>query len=189
MRETSKLNQYRKNAGYDAYFFGQGIDIGSGNDILDKSVFPRIDSILPYDKIQGDANLCQNLADNSFDFVYSSHCLEHMNDAAGAFENWLRICKPGGYLIVAVPHEVYYEKNIWPSFFNQDHKFSFRLEKHSMLPNSIWVQQFLSQFPVNVIACSLLLFNFDFTLFWEDQTTGNAVCQIEIVVQKTFKGV
>lgn len=184
MRETSKLNNYRKHAGYDAYFVGHGIDIGSGDDILDKSVFTRIESVLPYDKDQGDANLCQNLADNSFDFVYSSHCLEHMNNVEQAFRNWLRICKPGGHLVVAVPHEVYYEKNIWPSFFNQDHKFSFRLEQHTMLPKSIWVQPFLAHFPVSVLACSLLLFDFDFATYWQDQTVGNAVCQIEFVVKK-----
>lgn len=184
MRETSKLNQYRKQSGYDAYFSGRGIDLGCGDDVLDKSVFTQIESVLAYDKDQGDANTCQNLDSDKFDFVYSSHCLEHMDNVEVAFRNWLRICKPGGHLIVAVPHEIYYEKNIWPSVFNRDHKSSFRLEQNTNLPNSVWVQVFLAHFPVEVISCSLLLFGFDFAKFWEDQTLGEAVCQVEFIVKK-----
>lgn len=184
MNETSKLNQYRKESGYDSFFYGHGIDIGCGPDILNRSVFTNIESCFGYDIAQGDANLCHNLEGNSFDFVYSSHCLEHMVDAELALKNWIRICKPGGHIIVAVPHEVYYEKNIWPSQFNQDHKHSFRMEQHTILPSSIFVPAFLSRFPVEVVSCLLLISNFDFSRFWEDQTIGSAICQIEFILKK-----
>jgi ubiquinone/menaquinone biosynthesis C-methylase UbiE len=66
-----------------------------------------VTEIVPYDSAQGDANTCSNLDDDSFDFVYSSHCLEHMYDPYVTFKNWLRICKSGGHIIVALPHEIF----------------------------------------------------------------------------------
>ena len=185
MNETRKMNQIRKDKGYDQYFSGKGIDIGCGRDILDDGIFTNITSISPYDMPHGDANYCANVADCTFDFVYSSHCLEHMVDPEAAMKNWLRICKSGGYVVVAVPHEIYYEKLIWPSHYNPDHKCSFRLEKSTNMPKSIYLQEFLAKIPdVELISCELYLVNFDFTKFWEDQTLGNAICQIEFVLQK-----
>jgi len=97
----------------------------------------------------------------------------------------MRICKPGGYVVVAVPHEVYYEKNKWPSPFNDDHKASFRLEQTTVLPKSIWVQEFLQKFPnIEVVSIGLVLLNFDYAQFWSDQTRGAAVCHIEFVLRK-----
>lgn len=185
MNETSKMNRVRKERGYDEFFIGNGIDIGCGPDILSSDIFPGIESVLAYDTPQGNANTCSNLADNSFGFVYSSHCLEHMDDPKISLSNWLRICKPGGHVIVAVPHEVYYEKLQWPSRYNHDHKWSFRMEMISPLPNSIWVQQFLSEFAeAEILLCELFLIDFDFSQFWIDQTRQDAVCQIEFVLKK-----
>lgn len=185
MNETRKLNAYRKENGYDAYFTGHGIDIGCGPDPLDVSVFTLIKTLKKYDTLQGDANTCENLADNSFDFVYSSHCLEHMHNVHVALKNWIRICKLNGFVVFAVPHEVYYEKNQWPSPFNNDHKFSFRLEPYTVMPKSIWMQELLSEFTnIKVINCSLLLINFDAARFWNDQTLGETVCQIEVILKK-----
>lgn len=185
MNETSKMNAVRRVRGYGEYFRGHGIDIGSGTDILDAQEFPGIASIFAYDKEQGDANTCSNLSDEAFDFVYSSHCLEHTHDPKVSLFNWLRICKPCGHVVVAVPHEVYYEKLQWPSSYNADHKWSFRMEMISPLPKSIWVQPFLNEFDTaEVLACELFLINFDFTQFWIDQTKQDAVCQIEFVLRK-----
>jgi len=185
MNETRKMNQIRKDKGYDLYFSGTGIDIGCGNDLLDDQVFLNITSIQPYDRLHGDANLIENIQDNTFDFVYSSHCLEHMDNAELALKNWIRICKPGGYIVVAVPHEVYYEKLLWPSYYNPDHKYSFRMEKTTNMPKSIFLKEFFPKFDnVNLVLCELYLVNFDFAKFWQDQTLGNAICQIEFVLQK-----
>jgi predicted SAM-dependent methyltransferase len=108
-----------------------------------------------------------------------------MDDPKISLSNWLRICKPGGHVIVAVPHEVYYEKLQWPSRYNHDHKWSFRMEMISPLPNSIWVQQFLSEFAeAEILLCELFLIDFDFSQFWIDQTRQDAVCQIEFVLKK-----
>ena len=189
MNETKKLNEYRIQNNYDNYFKCNGIDIGCGSDVLSKSVFKNIESVIPYDKTldeSNDAMYCKNLDDESFDFVYSSHCLEHVIDPYEAFSNWLRICKPLGYLIVAIPHENFYEKYKWPSIYNPDHKTSWSLEFQSNLPKSICVMEFLKKFDANIslISCQTILRNFDFNRFLEDQTLENAICQIEFIVRK-----
>lgn len=45
----------------------------------------------------------------SLDFVILSHLLEHLSDPIGAVKNMIRVCKPGGVLVMAVPDR---EKNI-----------------------------------------------------------------------------
>ncbi|MCA9400223.1 MAG: hypothetical protein KC713_01250, partial [Candidatus Omnitrophica bacterium] len=54
---------------------------------------------------------------------YSSHVLEHMTIPAVSLMNWWRVLKPGGYLLLYVPHRDFYEKKKYlPSNFNPDHK-------------------------------------------------------------------
>ncbi len=61
--------------------------------------------------------------DRSQDAVFSSHCLEHIEDFRNAIREWHRVLKVGGFLIIAVPHQFLYEKrrNL-PSRWNADHK-------------------------------------------------------------------
>lgn len=184
MNETKKLNSYRLAKGYDKYFSGQGIDIGCGPDPLDPKVFTSIASIKTYDRVDGDAQTCSNLQNESFDFAYSSHCLEHLPNPKEALQNWIRITKPGGHIVVAVPHEIYYEKNLWPSRFNSDHKVSFRMEPLTIMPRSINVFDLVKDLPAELVSCELLLHHFDFSHFWKDQTLGDAVCQIEFILRK-----
>lgn len=44
-------------------------------------------------------------ADSSFDFVLSEHTLEHIGNVIRALKEWLRVLKPGGHLIVFLPHK------------------------------------------------------------------------------------
>lgn len=44
------------------------------------------------------------VADNSYDVVYSSHCLEHLDNAKKAVEEMWRIARPGAEIIIKVPH-------------------------------------------------------------------------------------
>lgn len=189
MKETSKLNEYRLKNNYDLYFKGKGIDIGCGDDLLSVNIFKNITEITPYDinvDKSYDAMFCKEFENNFFDFVYSSHCLEHMIEPHVAFSNWIRICKPDGYIIFSVPHEIFYEKYKWPSMFNGDHKTSWSKEFKSNLPNTINIFDFVKHYQqkIQLIQCETILENFDFKKFNEDQTNGIAICQIECIVKK-----
>ncbi|MEQ1911956.1 MAG: methyltransferase domain-containing protein, partial [Vicinamibacterales bacterium] len=43
--------------------------------------------------------------DESYDFVLSSHCLEHLADPLGGLEEWMRVLRSGGVLALVVPHK------------------------------------------------------------------------------------
>lgn len=102
---------------------GEGLDIGCGPD-------PIVPGVRTFDVEDGDANEILRYITGSFDFVFSSHCLEHMKDPALALAQWWRLVKPGGCLIVIVPDEDLYEQGYFPSLFNLDHKATFTISKH-----------------------------------------------------------
>ena len=113
------------------YFKGNGVDIGGAPDPLAmyQEFFPLIDSIRTWDLDDGDAQFMESIADETFDFVFSSHCIEHLHDPFEGLRNWLRVTKPGGYVIFALPEEDLYEQGIFPSSFNGDHKNTFTIQK------------------------------------------------------------
>lgn len=123
MREASKTNQFRPPDFSDRYLQGRVLDIGAGGDKV-------CEWALDFDRAQGDANRIEDyFPPASFDTVHSSHCLEHMKDPVASLSAWWSLVKPGGYLVLVVPDEQLYEQGIWPSFFNHDHKSSFRLDR------------------------------------------------------------
>jgi ubiquinone/menaquinone biosynthesis C-methylase UbiE len=188
MFEQSKAAQRRViSSGFPPKAFsGSGIDIGAGPDPVSKTMFPDIQSVRDWDKKDGDAQYMASVADNSVDFVNSSHCLEHMVDPSIALSNWIRIVRPGGYLVVTVPDEDLYEHGMWPSRFNTDHKWSFTTKPVSVMPKSINVNEFLEQFDsVDVVYVKLIDTGFDYSKpKGIDQTMGPAECAIEFVLRK-----
>lgn len=42
--------------------------------------------------------------DGQWDFVVSSHCLEHNWDTLGALKEWIRVVKPGGFVFTIFPN-------------------------------------------------------------------------------------
>lgn len=72
----------------------------------------------------------ESIPGSHFDFVYSSHCLEHVEDASVALSHWWRVLKPEGYLILFVPHRDLYENTrSLPSCWNPGHRRFFLLDK------------------------------------------------------------
>ncbi len=122
MDETSKTLKLLSKAEL-ARLSGKGIDIGCGP-------WPVRPDVQPFDQAHGDANhITRHVQRASYDYVYSSHCLEHMRDPDHALREWWQLVKPGGSMLVVVPDEDLYEQGYWPSLFNKDHKFSFTLSK------------------------------------------------------------
>lgn len=191
MWEQSKAarRRYFDGAFHSLFFVGEGIDIGAGPDPLSRYVelFPAMASVKAWDLEDGDAQLMNGVAEASFDFVHSSHCLEHMHDPREALRNWLRILRPGGYLVVTVPDEDLYELGVWPSRFNSDHKCTFTIHKtKSWSPVSINIldlaKEFGDQIAVERIELIRDFFNESLAATYTDQTMGpNAECAIEFV--------
>ncbi|MFT6581929.1 MAG: SAM-dependent methyltransferase [Alphaproteobacteria bacterium] len=119
------------------YFLGDGVDIGGAPDPLSMyaELFPMMRSVRVWDLKDGDAQNMAGVKDETYDFVHSSHCLEHIVDPEIGLRNWFRIIKPGGHLIVTVPDEDLYEQGIFPSTNNADHKWTFTIFKTNSWSN------------------------------------------------------
>jgi SAM-dependent methyltransferase len=192
MRETSKsiLRRLHDVRFAVRYFVGEGMDIGSGNDplALYRELFPAMRNVRHWDLGDGDAQMMAGVADNSFDFVHSSHCLEHLKDPAMALANWLRILKPSGHLVVMVPDEDLYEQGRFPSNRNYDHKFSFTIYKpRSWSLGSVNLFTLLQTLgpAAQVLRVELLDATYRYSLPPLDQTrTPIGECAIEFVIRK-----
>jgi SAM-dependent methyltransferase len=172
------------------YFHGRGVDIGGKPDplVLYREFFPLMESVKTWDLEDGDGQKMAGVADESFDFVFSSHCLEHMFDPLEALQNWMRILRPGGYIVFAVPEEDLYEQGIFPSTFNRDHKHTFTIFKaKSWSEHSINLIELLSKLgPAAAIEkIELLDETYLYSLPRYDQTlTLVGESGIEVVIRK-----
>lgn len=195
MLEQSKSakRRYYDGAFHSRYFVGSGIDIGGGSDSLGGycGVFRAMKSVKAWDLVDGDAQSMMGVPDQSYDFVHSSHCLEHVRDVREALRNWTRIVRTGGFLIVTVPDEDLYELGSWPSRFNSDHKWSFTTCKSSStMPKSINVIDLVKEFSDHLSLERLQLhrdfFRDSMAAQGADQTcTPVAECSIEIIWRRT----
>src|SRR5438067_1124851 len=85
-----------------------GIEIGGPSGIFEGSgalpVYPLIASLEQF-TFAGDASqgVTVDRADGSFDFVLSSHMLEHTANPLKALREWRRILKPTGHLLLVLP--------------------------------------------------------------------------------------
>jgi SAM-dependent methyltransferase len=122
--ETTAAKRRRIEEGFfDKYCRGKGLDIGYGGDLL-------APNCKGWDWEHGDAQYLRGVEDARFDFVYSSHTLEDMVNPGIALKNWWRVLKPGGYLILYIPHrDLYEKKKTLPSHWNIDHKHFFLMDR------------------------------------------------------------
>ena len=108
------------------YCSGKGLDIGCGNGKIKPDAI-GIDLHGSDVNVRMDARTLPNYSDNSFDFVYSSHCLEDIEDTESALREWLRVIKPGGFLVLYMPDKDFYP-NIGTPGANHNHKHDFYWE-------------------------------------------------------------
>lgn len=192
MRELSKSINRRL---YDSrfvrkYFVGQGVDIGGAPDplVIYNEFFPLMESCYTWDLEDGDAQFMESAADESYDFVHSSHCLEHVHDPFEALKNWLRIIKPGGYIIATIPDEDLYEQGVWPAAFNKDHKKTFTIFKHqSWSSDSVNVTDLVASLgpQADCEKLELMTSSYRYDLPRYDQTyTPVGECAIEFIIRK-----
>ena len=192
MRELSKsIIRRRSTARFITdYFVGYGVDIGGKPDplLLYAELFPGVTDVRTWDLEDGDAGFMEGVADETFDFVHSSHCLEHLKDPFQGLANWFRILKPNGHLILTVPDEDLYEQGIWPSTYNLDHKWSFTINKiESWSPRSINIFDLIKNLGLvcETKKIELLDSEYRFKLPRFDQTSSPvAESAIEVILRK-----
>lgn len=110
------------NGFFTKYMSGIGLDVGFGGYV--DSVLPILPNAigvgLDYPGYDG---VCLPWADGSLDYVYSSHVLEHIADFVAVLQDWRRVLKVGGHLVIVVPSADLYEKKpVPPSIWNADHR-------------------------------------------------------------------
>lgn len=158
---------------------GKGLDIGCGST-------PITDDCDRWDLEQGDAQYLVGVEDGIYDWIFSSHLLEHVKDPTAAVARWWRALKPGGFLIVLMPDEDLYEQGVWPSRFNSDHKHSFTLSKwQSWCPVSVNCTDMLHALPGHkLVNLSIADTAYDYNSNGTDQSVGKAEVACQMIVQK-----
>lgn len=95
---------------------GRGVDVGC-------SKWP-LDGAIPVELRDGrDA---MNLQESNLDFVFSSHCLEHLQNPVAALEHWKECLRPGGVLFLYLPSE---DQKYWRPENCRKHLHSWRPER------------------------------------------------------------
>jgi predicted SAM-dependent methyltransferase len=91
---------------------GHGVDIGCNRK---EWCFPGAIGI---DLNFNDGNTAYDFEYENLDYVYSSHCLEHLNNWVDALDYWTSKIKAGGVLFLYLPH---YKQEYWRPWNNCKH--------------------------------------------------------------------
>ena len=192
MKECSKsIARRMSNPNFiNKYFVGKGVDIGGLPDPLSiyQDMFCRMGPVKTWDWEDGDAQFMEGVDDGTYDFVHSSHCLEHLVDPTEGLKSWMRILAPGGHAVITVPDEDLYEQGVFPSTFNRDHKHTFTiLKRESWSAKSINILDLIAQLGphAELVRLEQLSSNYRFDLPRYDQSlTPVSECGIEFVIRK-----
>lgn len=79
------------------------------------------------------------------DYIFSSHCLEHLPDWVGALNYWATNLRPGGVLFLYLPHE---SQSYWRPWHNRKHYHMFNptmLNLYFEENDHLWSKHFVSQ--------------------------------------------
>jgi SAM-dependent methyltransferase len=79
---------------------GRGVDVGGG-----KWPLPGAIVVDPSGTTPGyEHSNALNLPDGEWDYIFSSHCLEHLVNPVAALDHWKTRLRPGGVLFLYLPH-------------------------------------------------------------------------------------
>lgn len=111
------------------YVKGVGIDVGCGpfkafpHSIgIDGQAYAASGNAGP--NLVMDGTDLEVFADGKFDYVFSSHFLEHVHHPEAVLREWWRVLRAGGHLVLYLPHKDLYP-NIGQPGANPDHKSDF----------------------------------------------------------------
>lgn len=92
--------------------YGYGYDIGC---MKKEWSFP---GSKPIDISFNDGYDAKNLPDKNVDYIFSSHCLEHIPDWVSVMDYWYEVLKIGGILFLYLPD---YSQKYWRPWNNRKH--------------------------------------------------------------------
>ena len=95
---------------------GKGVDIGC---MKKEWSYP---GSTPIDLSFDDEWDAMNLPEYNLDYIFSSHCLEHLDDWVAAMNYWYNYLKPSGILFLYLPDR---SQEYWLPWNNLKHKHSF----------------------------------------------------------------
>ena len=112
-----------------------------------------------------------------------------MTAPAIALNNWIRVCKKGGHIIITLPDEDMFEQGVWPSrYAGKDHITSWTIGKEvSWSPESHSVIEFLKQFlnKVEILKIEKIDHMYHYDAPAMDQTRFPVTeCAIEVILRK-----
>lgn len=123
LKETESNEMLKVRPRIASYLHGIGIDAGCGNEKVCKEAI-GIDIMGKGADIKLDLRGVDALgifADGMFDYVFSSHVLEDFFATEAVLDEWWRVIKPGGYLILYCPDPDYYPR-VGTAGSNVEHK-------------------------------------------------------------------
>ena len=112
------LFQSQGNASQFAIPFAKHVCVGYGYDIgccKEDWAFP---GAMPIDIELDDEWHALNLPEEKADYIFSSHCLEHINDWVSAADYWYEKLKKGGTLFLYLPD---YSQEYWRPWSKRKH--------------------------------------------------------------------
>ena len=95
---------------------GKGYDIGC---MKPEWSYP---GSIPIDLDFADEWDANNLPEEQVDYIFSSHCLEHVDDWVGTLNYWTDNLRQGGILFLYLPH---YDQKYWRPWNNRKHNHVF----------------------------------------------------------------
>jgi SAM-dependent methyltransferase len=98
---------------------GRGYDIGCSRG---EWAFP---GSIPIDKSIGGCWSAEYLPYDNVDYIFSSHCLEHISDWVSTVKYWTKMLRCGGTLFLYLPH---YKQEYWRPWNNAKHRHVFAAE-------------------------------------------------------------
>lgn len=91
---------------------GVGYDIGFGKEEW------KLPNAIGIDINTPDEYHAMCLPDGEVDYIFSSHCLEHLSNWVDALDYWLSHLKPSGVLLLYLPHKT---QKYWRPYRNKKH--------------------------------------------------------------------
>lgn len=118
-KATYPAFQAEGNASRFAIPFAQEVCEGVGLDIGYCKEEWKLPGAIGIDAADDSPYDAMNLPDGEVDYIYSSHCLEHLDDWVAALDLWRSKIKQGGTLFLYLPH---FKQKYWRPWHCKKHR-------------------------------------------------------------------